>query len=188
LFTNFFRWNKNRCTIPYIPKHLHQSNKPVIPDFKDAELLFWRLGKNPEQTPYSNISLFDVSCNRSGVAPNIISIEDDVLWNIEPGAQQEKYLSKVVSLIVRRIFPDNPPGKPVAAISTQGHPVSVIMKLIHNPLPCNYAHCMFVFEYNEVRVTKENYQSTFGAKLLKHLRKACKDELHKAILKNEIEI
>lgn len=189
LFTNFFRCNKkNRCTIPYIPKHLHQNNKQVIPNFSDAELLFWRLGKNSEISPYSNINLFDVSCNRSGVSPNIISYEEDVLWNIEPGAQQEKYPSKIVTLIIRRIFPNNPPAKPISALSTQGIDVTVTMRLIHDPLPCNYAHCMFVFELQEGRVTKENYKSTFGMNQLKNLRKACRDELHKAVLRNEIEI
>lgn len=190
LFTNFFRCNKNRCTIPYIPKHLHQNNKPIIPGFSEGELLFWRLGKNQSISPYSSISLYDVSCNRSGVKPKFISVEEDVLWNIEPGAVLEKYISEIITLIVRRIYPNNPPIKPIIHpddISSQNQRVA-IMTLIHDPLPCNYAHCMFVFDLNGVRITKQNYGQTFDVKPLKKLRQACRDELNKAILKREVEI
>ena len=62
------------------------------------------------------------------------------------------------------------------------------MALIHDPIPCNYAHSMFVFDLAGVRVTKQNYEQTFGSKPLKNLRKACRDELHKAILKKQIQL
>jgi hypothetical protein len=152
--------------------------------------LFWRLGKNPSISPYSSISLYDVSCNRSGVEPNLISVNDDVLWNIEPGAMQEKYISEIVTLIIRRIYPRNPPSKPIIHpedVSIQNQRMA-IMTLIHDPLPCNYAHCMFVFDLNGVRVNRQNYGQTFDGKPLKKLRQACRDELSKAILKKEFEI
>lgn len=190
LFTNFFRCNRNRCTIPYIPKHLHQNNKPLIPDFSDGELLFWRLGKNPPITPYSSISLYDVSFNRSGIGSKIISVSEDVLWNIESGATQKKYISDIVTLVVKRIFSSNPPCKSIVHPDdiSRGDQRVVVMTLLHDPLPCNYAHCIFVFDLNGVRVSKENYQQIFGGGALKKLRQACRDELSKAILQKEVSI
>jgi hypothetical protein len=187
---NFFLCRKNRCSLKYIPKHLHQNNKPLIPEFHNSERLFWRLGKNPTKSPYSTISLYNVSINRSGTERKFISAEQDVLWNSELNAEQEKYASEVVTLIVRRIFSDNPPIKPIFHPDdiTQLNPRHVIMALVHNPLACNYAHCMFVFDLDDVRVTKENYNETFNLRPLKRLRQACRDELNKAILKKEIEI
>ena len=176
------------CSILYIPEHLHQNDKPIIEEFHDSELLFWRLGKNSSIAPYSTISLFDVSCNRSGVEPNILSTKEDVLWNIEQNATQEKYISDIVTLIIRRIFPDNPPNKPILDDSNKENIKSVLMKLIHDPLPCNYAHSMFMFELDNVSINKENYKNSFGSGIYKNLRKACRDELHKAILKKEISI
>jgi hypothetical protein len=190
LFTSFFRFKRNRCQTTYIPKHLHQNNKQVIPDFQDSETLFWRRGKNTKASPYSEVSLFDISCNRSGIAPNIISYQEDVLWNIEPNATNQRYVSEIITLIIRRIFPQNPPSKPIIHPSDADNPNprTVVMSLVHAPLPCNYAHSMFVFELAGVMVTKNNYNKTFDGKPLKKLRMACRDELNKAILRNEIEI
>ncbi len=176
------------CSIPYIPEHLHQNDKPTIHEFHHLELLFWRLGNAPIGAPYSQISLFDVSCNRSGTEPNLISVEEDVLWNIDSATNQQKYISEVVTLLIRRVYDSNPPFKIISDDSNKVDIKSVLMKLIHSPLPCNYAHSMFVFELGATKITKDNYKTTFGASAYKNLRKACRDELHKAILQKALEI
>jgi hypothetical protein len=186
-FTNFFRCRKNKCNLPYIPSHLHQGNRPLISDFEDLEKLFWRLGNHNEQIPFAQISLFDVSCNRSGVPPNVISNESDVLWNTGPNFDFKRYTSKVVTLLIKKLFSNKPTKTlqyPEGVPASQAQ--SVVMTLIHDPLPCNYSHSMFVFDFNQERVTKENYNSSFGKSTYKRLRQVCRDELHKAILRSEI--
>lgn len=176
----------SQCNISYIPEYLHENEKPLIPHFSMSEKLFWRLGKKSSFAPYSDISLYDVSCNRSGDDANILSHQEDVLWNIDPDKPFQKYQSEVVTLSIRKIYPESPTIKQIIdEPPTTG--LLVVMTLIHHPLPCNYAHSMFVFDIaNGTRVTKENYEGTFKTKPYKRLRKICKDILNKAVLQNEI--
>jgi hypothetical protein len=187
---SFFRCNKNKCLLGYIPGHLHAKRKPVIPEFYNFEKLFWRLGKQSKESPYSSVSLYDISCNRSGIENKFISFEEDVLWNIDDNLHFEKHPSEIITLLIKRIYPKNPAQKLIFHPDDEDklNQRSVLLKLIHNPLTCNYAHCMFVFELNGVHVTKQNYNETFDIKSLKRLRQTCRDELHKAILRKEIEI
>lgn len=175
------------CKISYIPDYLHQNDKPTVNFFHDFEKLYWRLGTHNEVAPYSSISLYDVSCNRSGVIGEVFSVEDDVLWNIEDSGGPEKYSSKVITLLVRKIFENTPTTILIRYPETGNEFSSVVMTLIHDPLSCNYAHCMFVFDLDgDGRVTKENYKDTFGKSKYKNVRKTCRDILNKAIIRGEI--
>lgn len=127
----------SQCNISYIPEYLHENEKPLIPHFSMSEKLFWRLGKKSSFAPYSDISLYDVSCNRSGDDANILSHQEDVLWNIDPDKPFQKYQSEVVTLSIRKIYPESPTIKQIIdEPPTTG--LLVVMTLIHHPLPCNY--------------------------------------------------
>lgn len=175
-----------QCNVTYIPEHLHQQDRTIIPDFFESEKLYWRLGDHPPVAPYSKISLYDISCNRSG-EENSLSMEDDVLWNIDPNKPFQRYQSEITTLSVRKLAPETP-----TSITIQNPQPStglyVTMSLIHDPLPCNYAHTMFVFDLIDgTRVTKENYSETFQKKPYKRLRQSCRDILHKAVIRKEID-
>lgn len=116
----------------------------------------------------------------------MFSYEQDVLWNIDPDAPDEKYISEVITLVVKRIFPKNPPSRMFIHPDDNGRTVK--MTLIHDPVPCNYSHSMAVFEIGDVPVMKFNYKETFDTKPFKRLRQVCRDELKNAILRKEIDI
>lgn len=190
LLTSFSRCRVSRCTLSYVPKHLHQDNKPVIPEFYDSEKLFWRLGDKDFNTPYASISLYDVSFNRSGTQENFISAEGDVLWNLDKSQQIQRFDSKVIAVLVKRLLPEQLPLRILRHPDNDRLTVkrAVTIRLVHDPLACNYAHSMIVFEVENERVTKANYKTTFDTGPYKKLRQACRDELHKAIIRKELEI
>ena len=174
-----------QCSIPYIPEHLHQNDKTSIPDFFESEKLYWRLRNQSSAAPFSGISLYDVSCNRSG-ENNSLSVEGDVLWNIDEDKPFERYQSEITTIIIRKIFSDSPAVISVPD-SSPDTGLSVVMSLVHDPLPCNYAHTLFVFKIDDdTPVTKENYNQTFKSNPYKRIRQTCRDILNKAIIQKEI--
>ena len=179
----------NSCNLDYIPNHLHWGNKPLIPVFSVDELLFYRATEKTIQSPYSAITLSDISMNRSGVETHILSSPEDVRWCINPDEGIQKYDCKVIILSIKKISEGAPAKKEIIyEDENTGDKTSCLLSLEHEPLPCNYPHSVIAFYINDIKVTYVNYNETLGqkSKAYKNLRKCCRDELHKAIISREI--
>lgn len=173
------------CDLDYIPEYLHWGEKDIINDFGVDESLYWRVEKFT--TPFAKISLSDISFNRSGSINNILSKKSDVLWNINPEDPEEQYDSEIITLKVLYLNFDG-------IIKTYTYPEdsidpieSVDMSIIHDPCPCNYAHSVLRFHYEDQHVTFNNYNEGFGSrrpKGRKMLRQVVRDDLQKAFMRS----
>jgi hypothetical protein len=170
-----------RCDKEYIPIHLHTNGKKPIKRFYKNEKLFWRWA-DTRRPPFADVNLRDVSLNRSGIKCRFLSTPKDVLWNLEITDKRpfQKFDCEIVQIDIIKIFPN----KISRQVIHESH--IAIMTLAHDPLPCNYAHSIIIFEVNNVRITEENYESNFKSKPYKKLRQSCRDEISKAIIQKAI--
>lgn len=174
------------CTLPYIPERLHTKDREPIPEFFLQEHLYRRCSPAEKENPFANISLVDLSVNRSGKVSNSLCQLDDVLYNTAPSAEstEERLQGKViVNLEILEIAT----GGTYEKVLVQGsNNCSIYLK--HKPEACNYAHATFVFYSNDVEVQFDNWKQTLGSNAQKYLRTMCRQELAKMILREEIRI
>jgi len=174
------------CTLNYIPKPLHWNEKPVLTEFQVGDLIFRRCNPNELENPFKSISLRDISNNLGTNLGNIISEKDDVLFNIVPEDEIEKYAGKVVCVLeIKSLTQNNQYEKNFFELK-DGNNNNCTMQLIHDPLCCMYPHCIFRIWVNNVVVTKENYEVTLSK--LNKLRTAIRQELATMIRRNAIDI
>jgi hypothetical protein len=174
------------CTLNYIPKSLHWNEKPVLTEFQVGDLIFRRCNHQELENPFKTISLRDISNNLGTNFGKIISEKDDVLFNIVPEDEIEKYAGKVVcNLEIKSLTLNNQYEKNFLEIK-DGKNNNCTMQLIHDPLHCMYPHCIFRIWVNNIVVTKENYEVTLSK--LNKLRTYIRQELATMIRRNAIEI
>ncbi len=165
------------CDLGYIPGHLKMELKPVVPNFSVGEELFYRADPAKCKIPYDNISLRDISHNRSFMPPS--STLDDVLFNIDPTKNFEKYNDKVV--VVLRIA-SLPNGQTYTKeFKTDDGASVVVITLKHDPHPCMYPHSVFEITVNGIIVDSDNYSQTLNTKPLKKVRSRIRQELSSMI-------
>lgn len=176
-----------KCELPYIPNYLHWDNKEINPNFFHEEKLFWRCRPEKAENPYKTISLAEVSVNRSGNKDNFYSKPDDVFWDTT-NSENERYEDFIaLQLAVKKVDFDKNPEKVVTAYNSNNDLLKAILALVHDPLPCNYSHCLIRVILEGDIITLDNYKKKFGKKSLKRLRQACKDEVSKMIIRREID-
>ena len=128
------------CENKNIPRHLHTCAKPAIQKFCRNERLFRRFPPGHIQKLQNTVKLEgpDTSSNRS-----LFSNPDDVRRVEETGAYQAEH--GVVSFPVRALHQirwDSDNGK------------TVVIRVLHDPLRCNYSHCDFEFWEDDQIVEK----------------------------------
>lgn len=179
------------CNIPYIPEKLHSNDKAEVQVFFVGELLFRRCQEGEIENPFEKISLYDLSVNRSG-REGEFSIEEDVLWNLMPEkVNGERIDASVARLVIKELTED---GQYYQTLSHQYQNqeqtvlLECVIELLHDKLPCNYAHCIFQFTFNGTKVERDNYKETLGRKgtAMSELRTRCKHEISKMILRREV--
>ena len=161
------------CNLGYIPKHLHMELKPIIPIFSIGEELYYRADPEKCKKPYDNISLRDISHNRSFLPK--ISVQEDVLYNINNEDAEETYIGKdVVVLLINDL---NNSHTFIKEYKTDDNVYTVILCLKHSPLVCMYPHSVFEITVNDVIVNELNYKTTLNQKPLKSIRGKIRQEL-----------
>lgn len=180
------------CTLTHVPTRLHWDGYFKKNNFFHDEKLYWRIKKENTDNPFGTITLTEVSVNRSGISPNILSEPQDVFINITGEGEPFYKEFDVIELGIKKIELDKKPQKEYhfPEIKTENVPqISVMLQLIHDPLPCNIAHSMFRFIFDKEIVTFDNYKTGFGGngKLLKRLRQICRDEIHKMIIRRIVD-
>lgn len=177
----------SKCNLSYIPDYLHWKGRPIISSFYLNEELYWRTLPNANDLPYASISLTDVSHNRQGPISSVISFCSDVLYNTDEQKDVTKLDYDVTILAIKELLPDNTFSKKI----NQGD-VSVTMCLEHDPIPCNYAHTIFKFFFQDkIHVTFQNYEKTLGDKKnkdIKKIRTQCRLEIQAMIIRKELRI
>lgn len=150
-----------KCNLKYIPDRLHTNERPIINSFNIGEKLFYRCHKVVEK-PYDTIPLYDISHNRN-FNSNSNCLDDDVLYNILPNDERERYELPYITLTVLEINKDNIFTKEI--ISRDDSSIKVRITLIHSPIPCMYSHSAFEIKLNEnVVINRNNYKKTLGRK------------------------
>ncbi len=127
------------CQLNYIPDKLRTNNREPFQTFHVGELLFMRCAPDKLSNPYNSITISDLSHNRRGSEENPVSESEDVLYNIRPDIDFEKYTDKVVCTI--RILDLNADNKYDKSFTEDGNTATI--RLIHEPEPCMYPHCVF---------------------------------------------
>ena len=79
------------CPLPYIPSRLQIKNRLRIEQFEIGEFLYLRCKPEVLNNPYRDISITELSHNRSGLKDNILCNPDDVLYCIKENEAFEKY-------------------------------------------------------------------------------------------------
>ena len=180
-----------RCGLHYIPNRLHSENRDTIDEFFHGEDLYVR--HEIGQPPFMTKPLYELSINRQGSTTAIMSHPDDVLFNIDPSElkPEEKYEGMGVDAMrVRQIDPES---KTYVLVYNQeegeeDNRGTLEMKLVHNPLPCNYSHSLFRIFFKEVVVEKKNYKQTIGRRniAMGKLRDFVRKELEGMIYRREV--
>ena len=180
------------CILPHVPTRLYWDGYFKKNNFFHDEKLYWRIKKENTENPFGTITLTDISVNRSGISPQILSEPQDVFINITGEGEPIYKEFDVIELSIKKIELDRKPQKlyQFPEIMTENvSQVSVILQLIHDPLPCNNAHSMFRFIFDKEIVTFDNYKTSFGGngKPLKRLRQICRDDIHKMIIRRIVD-
>jgi len=180
------------CDLDYIPSHLHWNSKPLLNKFYPEEILYRRVNPNENiDLPFATISLYDISFNRSGISNNMLCEREDVLWNVDPEKDIEKYNLEISEIIVKKLNLEVKDEKVIRlgkeeSINENDLNIFIILKLTHKPIDCNYSHSTIVFSVEGKIVDNVNYEYTLGSKKYKRLIIKCRKILNDAILKKEI--
>ena len=191
-FTNLFRHNSSelmqQCTLTYIPGRLHSFRKKLVNEFYIDEELYYRCNIEECVKPYQKLNkLYDISHNRN--FGNVVNFpKDDVLFDINPDSALQiipnKYInvSVIKSLSINKTYEKSIP-------SENGPDIFIHIKLLQDPLPCMYSHCVFQISINEVIITDENFSTTLGRGnvIQKNLRRDIRQELTSIIYSNIID-
>lgn len=175
------------CDLHYIPDYLHSNGRPIVAKFDIGEELYYRTNPDRLERPYDNISLRDISHNRSFI-PKVGST-DDVLFNILPDEPEQRYNTKsIVTLMIRNLGEHETFSKTYT--TRYQDDISVGLTLKHDPVPCMYPHSVFEIKYNGIIVTQANYAETIGKRKNKaciDLREQIRNELSAMLLNGEID-
>jgi hypothetical protein len=175
------------CNLPYIPIHLHSVGKNIINSFSIGEELYYRCNLNECTKPYQNISLYDVSHNRNFNDCQTYP-KDDVLFNIDPNNPEERVLGKHINTtLIKSLSINNTFEKSLVSESDKN--ITAHIKLIHDPNPCMYSHCVFEISLNQIVINKQNYSSELNKsnKTYKNLRRDIRQELTSIIYSSLID-
>lgn len=172
-----------QCNLEYIPVRLKTEDKPPLETFSVGEYLYYRCKPEVLENPYIGISVAEVSHNRSGV-DNVISVEEDVLYNIVPELGVEKHHLSICTLEIKDLNEDSKyhkkfPQEPDPKIDS-----TATIDLLHDPAPCMYPHSLFRVHLNGELVTLDNYKTTLNKS--HQIRSMIKTELAKMILRREV--
>lgn len=179
----FFRKKKptfEPCQLHYIPDNLKTKGRTPIHSFYVGELLFMRCDAEDLNNPYNSITLAELSHNRRGKERHPMSNPSDVLYNIKSDVNFEKYPDKSICTIKILDLTETH----IYDKSFQDSEKIATIKLIHDPLPCMYPHCVFRISYNGEIVTYDNYKQ--GLKKANKLRNQLKIELASMIVNNTL--
>ncbi len=177
------------CQLAHIPPHLHSNDKPLLPEFYVGEYVFRRCLPTETTNPFPTISLKDISVNRQG--SNIQSPlcqPEDTLYALESVTERyENFV--VVAMEVMEVEPEAMTyKKSFVSVNEDGNSSEATITLLHDPLPCNYAHSIFRLSVDNETVTADNYKKTLGKQnaLAGKLREYCRHELAIMIVQNQI--
>ena len=149
-----------------------------------GEFMYRRCKPEDIENPFMNISITELSHNRSGSKNSILSIPEDVLFNIVPSQDKEKHEDLVVAkLMIVSLNEENKYLKQYEQIK-DGQKSIARMELLHEPEPCIYPHCVFRVWINDNMVTYDNYKFTLNK--LKQLKTEIKEELASMIIREQI--
>lgn len=172
------------CLLHYIPNRLHTNERQIIDEFEVNENLYKRCNPEDLKNPYRAGTLSELSHNRSGLKEDILCNPDDVLYNIKPEEQAEKYEGlKVCTIRIKDLNNENRYMKTFSEIKN-GETFKAEIELFHNPIPCMYPHSVFRISLNGQKVTYENYKQTL--KKVHKIRNSIREELSSMIWKREL--
>jgi hypothetical protein len=168
---DFFHKEKNilrPCQLNYIPERLHTNDREPLQIFIVGEFLYRRCKPEDLSNPYNSVSLAELSHNRAGNERNRISEASDVLFNIVLALGFERYDDMVACPI--RIKDLDQHGQYDKSFSDDKGNIARI-RLLHEPDPCMFPHCVFRVWYNEEVAELDNRNYTRNGKIriqLKH--------------------
>lgn len=176
------------CTLTYIPQRLHSLGKEVVEEFYIGEELYYRCNIEECIKPYQKLNkLYDISHNRNFNNSKDYP-KDDVLFDITPNTTQEIIPNKHINVsVIKSLSINNTFEKSIQ--SENDSTMIVYIKLMHDPLPCMYSHCVFQISINEIIITNDNFSNTLGRKNIpsKNLRRDIRHELTSIIYSNIID-
>lgn len=185
----WYKFTNNRsCDRNYIPKKLHWNNKGLIEKYLVGDIIYRRIDANNLINPYLEIKLTDISHNIGTNNGKTISEPEDVLFNISPKFDIEKFTDKIpLALEIKNLNNENQYNKQFNFTCKEQSDHVANMRLLHHPENCMYPHCVFEIRLNNEEVTFDNYAKTLGVKKLKDLRTMLRDELTSMIRRKAIE-
>lgn len=191
-FTDLFRRNSSllmqECTLKYIPDRLHSAGKHVVNEFSIGEELYYRCNIEECTKPYQKLSkLYDISHNRN-FGNNTDFPKEDVLFDVNPLTPQEIIPNKHINVSIIKALSKNKTFE--KSIKSEDDPTIILnIKLLHDPLPCMYSHCVFEISINNIIITDDNFEAKLGgkSKLYKNLRRDIRQELTSIIYSNIID-
>ncbi|HUZ60475.1 MAG TPA: hypothetical protein VMU83_17020 [Hanamia sp.] len=172
------------CLLHYIPNPLHTNERQIIDEFEVNENLYKRCKAEDLKNPYRADTLSELSHNRSWLIGDILCNPDDVLYNIKPGENDEKYEDlKVCTIRIKDLNKKNRYKKNFSEIKN-GEIFNAVIELLHDPIPCMYPHSVFRIWLNGEIITYENYTRTL--KRVHQIRNSIREELASMIRKKEL--
>lgn len=165
------------CSLNYIPKHLHTSQKLVLDSFSIGEEIYYRIKSENLKKPYDKISLYDISHNRN-FNDSLNFPKEDVLFNIDENDIRIKYEDlEILTLRITRL--ENNVTYICEIISRDDNFTKAKIILKHRPEACMYPHSIFEISLNGTIIDEGNYKTTLGKdnKLFKNMRNDIRQEL-----------
>jgi len=171
------------CKLHYIPERLHLNDKPILDTFQIGDLIFRRCKPEDLDNPFGKISLREISNNIGTYQGVEISLKEDVLYNIEPENNNQHYEGQIPCILEIKELNGNQYHK------IYNEDINIcVLRLLHDPLPCMYAHCNFSIWINEDKVTKDNYDATLNTNRNKRFRTKIRQDLALMVRRKEIRI
>jgi hypothetical protein len=153
-----------KCTLNYIPNHLHTNDKPIVEEFYIGETLYYRCNPENLEKPYDSIRLFKISHNRNFNDASIFKSED-VFYNITEDDLREKYENlNIISFFIKHLSENK-----ITYIKNLVYDdLTAKITLKHEPVACMYPHSVLEICINNQIITTENYKAELGKKNLKY--------------------
>lgn len=167
----------------YIPNHLYSNNKPIINLFNIGDVLYHRCSYEKLGNPYLSITITDLSHNIGVNNGNVISSKEDVLYSIKRDELIQKYDQAICELEIVSLNVNSNYHKFFYQIKNEKE-IKGEIKLLHQPVPFMYPHCIFRVWIDDVIVTYDNYKASL--KKVNEIRTAIKHEFTKMIRRQEI--
>jgi hypothetical protein len=173
------------CNLPYIPKHLHLGEKPKITEYAIGDIIFRRCTPDEIENPFKTVSITELSHNIGISKGESISDVKDVLFNIREDEPDEEYVGQLVCKLKIKSLDDM--GQYAKEFRQRKGAVEFVgkVKLLHDPLPCMYPHCLLRVWINGEIVTFRNYNHSL--KKLNQIRTSIRHELATMIFREAIE-